>query len=56
MLILIRHGESVANAQGLLLGRTDAALTEKGKSQARAVTQLLRGPVAEVPPAFFGLI
>jgi broad specificity phosphatase PhoE len=48
MLILIRHGESVANAQGLLLGRTDAALTEKGKAQAAEVRTLLRGPVAEV--------
>jgi len=45
MLILIRHGESVANAQGLLLGRTDAALTEKGMAQAAAVHQLLDGPV-----------
>ena len=34
MLILVRHGESVANAQGLLLGRTDAALTERGRRQA----------------------
>jgi probable phosphoglycerate mutase len=45
MLILIRHGESVANAQGLLLGRTDAELTEKGMAQAAAVRQLLRAPV-----------
>jgi broad specificity phosphatase PhoE len=45
MLILIRHGESVANAQGLLIGRTDAPLTEKGRLQAGAVSQLLRSPV-----------
>jgi broad specificity phosphatase PhoE len=45
MLILVRHGESVANAQGLLLGRTDAALTEKGIVQASSVRQLLRDPV-----------
>ena len=45
MLILIRHGESVANAQGLLLGRTDAELTEKGMAQAAAVRQLLHAPV-----------
>jgi broad specificity phosphatase PhoE len=45
LLILIRHGESVANAQGLLLGRTDAELTEKGMAQAAAVRQLLRAPV-----------
>lgn len=45
MLILIRHGESVANARGLLLGRTDAELTEKGMAQAAAVRQLLHAPV-----------
>lgn len=45
MLILIRHGESVANAEGLLLGRTDAELTEKGVAQASSVPQLLRDPI-----------
>jgi broad specificity phosphatase PhoE len=48
MLILIRHGESVANAQGLLLGRTDAELTQKGMAQAASVGQLLRDPVLEL--------
>jgi probable phosphoglycerate mutase len=48
VLILIRHGESVANAQGLLLGRTDAELTETGRAQAAAVPTLLERPVAEV--------
>jgi broad specificity phosphatase PhoE len=45
MLILIRHGESVANAQGLISGRSDASLTEKGVAQACAVRQLLHDPV-----------
>ena len=45
MLILVRHGESVANAQGLLLGRTDAALTERGRRQAVSVRTLLHAPV-----------
>jgi len=45
MLILVRHGESVANAQGLLLGRTDAKLTGKGVAQASSVRRLLRDPV-----------
>jgi broad specificity phosphatase PhoE len=45
MLILVRHGESEANAQGLLLGRTDVALTEKGRAQAASVRQLLHDPV-----------
>jgi broad specificity phosphatase PhoE len=48
MLILVRHGESTANAQGLLLGRTDAALTEKGRRQAASVRQLLSAPVSAV--------
>jgi probable phosphoglycerate mutase len=48
VLILVRHGESVANAQGLLLGRTDVELTEKGRRQAASVRQLLTGPVNEV--------
>ncbi len=48
MLILVRHGESVANAQGLLLGRTDAELTDAGRAQAVAARSLLRGPVVEV--------
>jgi broad specificity phosphatase PhoE len=45
MLILVRHGESTANAQGLLVGRTDAELTEKGREQAVSVRQLLYTPV-----------
>jgi broad specificity phosphatase PhoE len=48
VLILVRHGESVANAQGLLLGRTDAELTEHGRTQAAAVPTLLERPVVEL--------
>jgi len=48
VLILVRHGESEANAKGLLLGRTDASLTEKGRAQAASVRQLLRHPVGAV--------
>ena len=48
VLILVRHGESVANAQGLLLGRTDAELTDLGRAQARSARALLARPVAEV--------
>ena len=40
MLILVRHGESTGNADGLLLGRIDAPLTERGLAQARAVGAL----------------
>jgi probable phosphoglycerate mutase len=45
VLILVRHGESSANAAGLLLGRTDAELTEWGRTQAASVRRLLRRPV-----------
>ena len=45
MLVLVRHGESIANAAGLLLGRTDAELTEKGRAQAASVRALLHAPV-----------
>ncbi len=49
MLILVRHGESVANAQGLLLGRTDAELTESGRAAGGGgARRLLTAPVAEV--------
>jgi broad specificity phosphatase PhoE len=48
VLILVRHGESVANAQGLLLGRTDAELTALGRTQVSATRALLPDPVAEV--------
>ena len=48
VLILVRHGESVANAQGLLLGRTDAELTDVGRAQAQSARALLARPVAEV--------
>jgi probable phosphoglycerate mutase len=48
VLILVRHGESEANAQGLLLGRIDAPLTEFGRAQAAAVRHQLHQPVVEL--------
>jgi broad specificity phosphatase PhoE len=41
VLILIRHGQSTANAQSLLVGRTDAELTDRGRDQARALAHAL---------------
>ncbi|MGH4023979.1 MAG: histidine phosphatase family protein [Pseudonocardiaceae bacterium] len=41
MLILVRHGETAANAHGLLLGRADPPLTETGYRQARALAAAL---------------
>jgi broad specificity phosphatase PhoE len=43
VLILVRHGESTANAEGRLLGRLDAPLTDRGLAQARAVAEVLSG-------------
>ena len=41
MLILVRHGETAANAAGLLLGRADPGLTELGRRQATALAVAL---------------
>ncbi|GEO99263.1 2,3-bisphosphoglycerate-dependent phosphoglycerate mutase [Methylobacterium haplocladii] len=40
-LILVRHGESTANAAGAFTGRLDVPLTERGREQARAVGRRL---------------
>lgn len=47
MLVLLRHGESTANAAGLLAGRIEAPLTEHGRDQVRALASLL-GPVTRL--------
>jgi len=47
VLVLLRHGESTANAAGLLLGRTDSPLTARGLEQALALGGLL-GPVVRL--------
>src|SRR5438270_3039746 len=41
MLILLRHGQTTANASGLLLGRADPPLTPLGERQARAAAEWL---------------
>jgi broad specificity phosphatase PhoE len=41
MLILVRHGESTANAAGLLVGHLDAPLTPRGLAQARTIGPVL---------------
>jgi broad specificity phosphatase PhoE len=43
MLILVRHGESTGNAEGLLLGHMDAPLTERGVLQARSLAPWISG-------------
>jgi broad specificity phosphatase PhoE len=43
MLVLVRHGQTDANARGLLLGRADPPLSELGRRQARALAALVPG-------------
>ena len=38
----VRHGESVANAEGWLSGHRDVVLTDRGEAQARRVGRLLQ--------------
>lgn len=42
-LVLVRHGETSANAQRLLVGRMDPPLTERGEGQARALAASVGG-------------
>jgi broad specificity phosphatase PhoE len=44
VLFLVRHGQTAANAAGLLLGRADPPLTELGWRQAGAVASALPAP------------
>jgi broad specificity phosphatase PhoE len=63
MILLIRHGQTAANAAGLLLGRADPPLTELGRRQAAAsanavgeVTRVVTSPLrrARETAAAFG--
>ncbi|EMW5836379.1 TPA: histidine phosphatase family protein, partial [Enterococcus faecium] len=39
MLYVTRHGETTWNAQGLVCGRADVPLTEKGQMQAQKLAE-----------------
>ena len=43
MIAFVRHGETPPNRAGLLLGRSDAALTEHGRAQAERLAKTLAG-------------
>lgn len=43
MILLVRHGQTAANAAGLLLGREDPPLTHLGRRQAAASAAALAG-------------
>jgi probable phosphomutase (TIGR03848 family) len=48
-LLLLRHGRTTSNAEGVLAGRTAVGLDEAGQAQARAVGDRLRDvPLAQV--------
>lgn len=44
MLILVRHGQTAANADGLILGRADPPLNDLGRRQAEAIAGALARP------------
>ncbi len=46
MIAFVRHGETASNRAGLLLGRADPPLTEKGRAQANAVAAALASGLA----------
>jgi broad specificity phosphatase PhoE len=48
VLIIVRHGQTSANAAGLLLGRADLPLTELGRRQASALAAALPVPARVV--------
>ena len=48
MLILVRHGQTPANAAGLLLGRSDPGLTDLGRRQAAWAASALGSPARVV--------
>lgn len=43
MLILVRHGQSTANRDGLLVGHRDVELTDEGRVQAQRLVSALSG-------------
>jgi broad specificity phosphatase PhoE len=43
VIAFVRHGETPPNRAGLLLGRSDAALTDRGRAQAERVAEALAG-------------
>jgi broad specificity phosphatase PhoE len=49
MIVFVRHGETPPNREGLLLGRADPSLTDRGRAQAKDLGHLLTvGGVARV--------
>ena len=45
--LLVRHGQSIANAEGWLAGHRDVPLTDRGRSDAVSVRDQLAGVVVD---------
>jgi broad specificity phosphatase PhoE len=43
VIAFVRHGETPPNRDGLLLGRSDVALTDRGRDQAKRLAEALSG-------------
>lgn len=54
MIYLLRHGETVANREGRLQGRSDSSLTLKGVTQIRAIAALLAREIGD--PSLFTVV
>jgi probable phosphoglycerate mutase len=54
LIYLLRHGETVANRDGRLQGRSDSPLTLKGVAQMRAIAALLADEIAD--PSRFAVV
>jgi probable phosphoglycerate mutase len=54
VIYLLRHGETVANRDGRLQGRSDSQLSLKGVAQMRAIGELLAREIAD--PARFSVV
>lgn len=50
MMVIVRHGRTAENAQGRLLGRTDAELDEVGRGHAMAIGHALKPDVVVSSP------
>lgn len=55
-LILLRHGQSVWNAENRFTGWTDVGLTEQGLAETRHATELLRAAGVDVDVAFTSVL
>ena len=55
-LILLRHGQSVWNAEDRFTGWTDVGLTDRGIAETRQAAELLKGAGIDVDVAFTSVL